>query len=117
MLLTFASRGADALAGNHLSSIVTSVLLAAPALSVTVRRFHDTGHSAWALLAGLVPVLGEFWALFWLVHAGSPGANKYGPPTQAVSPGAAAPAFVPQVRPRRRTYIDADGNVTRQEFE
>ena len=62
-----------------------------PALSVSVRRFHDRGLSGWWLLAislaGLVPYIGALISLATLVITimkGNPGPNRFGPdPLQA----------------------------------
>jgi uncharacterized membrane protein YhaH (DUF805 family) len=43
-----------------------------PSWSVAVRRFHDTGHSAWCVL---IPVYGWFIPFF----AGTTGPNRFGP--------------------------------------
>ena len=54
-----------------------------PAIAAGVRRLHDLGSSAWALLWLLVPILGLVVWFRMLAREGEPGANKYGPnPTQ-----------------------------------
>ncbi len=59
-------------------SIVFFVLFL-PNLTVTVRRLHDIGITGWAVLVGLIPVLGVI-ALFILMLVRShPGSNRYGP--------------------------------------
>lgn len=50
-----------------------------PGLAVTVRRFHDTGHSAWWLLLYVVPVMGLIGEFVFAVSASQPGANRFGP--------------------------------------
>lgn len=48
-------------------------------LSPAVRRLHDQTHSAWWLLAALVPVLGPLLLAFLLVFKrGTLGDNQYG---------------------------------------
>ena len=44
-----------------------------PQLAVTVRRLHDVGHSAWALVWALIPL-----ALLCFVLQESDGPNKWG---------------------------------------
>ena len=62
-----------------------------PGVAVTVRRLHDTGHSGWWWLMGLVPLVGAVVLLIFTVQDSAPGQNQYGPnPKQAV----ASPALV-----------------------
>lgn len=49
-----------------------------PAISVTVRRFHDTDRSGWWILAGLVPLIGQIALLVFMCSPSTPGANRYG---------------------------------------
>ena len=53
-----------------------------PSLSVTIRRLHDTGRSAWWLLIGLIPFIGGIIFII-LVLDSQPGENKYGPNPKA----------------------------------
>lgn len=48
-----------------------------PALSVTVRRLHDTDRSGWFLLLGIIPVIGQI-ALLVFLCTRSTGPNRYG---------------------------------------
>lgn len=50
-----------------------------PAFSVTVRRLHDTGKSAWMLLLLLIPFVGAVWIFVLTVLDSNPGENEYGP--------------------------------------
>ena len=50
-----------------------------PSLAVTVRRLHDTGRSGWWLLVALVPLIGALVLLFFMLSAGKPETNAYGP--------------------------------------
>lgn len=54
-------------------------VITAPSLAVSVRRFHDTNHSAWWLLMGLVPFVGGILQLITLASASDQGPNQYGP--------------------------------------
>lgn len=56
--------------------LVLAVLL--PALSIQVRRFHDTGFSGWLILIGLVPVFGNLAIFIMDLLPGTEGANIYG---------------------------------------
>jgi uncharacterized membrane protein YhaH (DUF805 family) len=85
-------------------------------MSVTVRRLHDANRSAWSLLVGLIPLVGDIFMLVWLVSGGTPGLNRYGP--SPVLPRELAYAVTPQPgRTRRRVHIDAQGNVLEQADE
>ena len=70
----------DENAGQPLS-IVVSLLLLAPGISVGVRRLHDTGRSGWWLFLGLIPVIGALVILFFYAQPGDPEINDYGAPT------------------------------------
>jgi uncharacterized membrane protein YhaH (DUF805 family) len=50
-----------------------------PALSLGVRRLHDTGKSGWWVLIGLVPIAGAIVLLVFYVTDSQPGENAYGP--------------------------------------
>ena len=49
-----------------------------PSLSLLVRRLHDGGHSAWALLWNLLPYVGGL-IIFIFTLSSSDQDNKYGP--------------------------------------
>ena len=55
-----------------------SLAVFVPTLAVTVRRLHDTNRSGWAILWGLVPLVGSFMVLYFLVSNSHPGPNQYG---------------------------------------
>ena len=63
-----------------LSLLVDLVLFAAglSALSVAVRRLHDTDKSGWMLLLGLIPFLGGIIVLVLLLLPGTPNQNRFG---------------------------------------
>ena len=50
-----------------------------PAISVTVRRLHDTDRSGWWYWIGLVPLVGAILLLIWFCTRGTSGANRFGP--------------------------------------
>jgi uncharacterized membrane protein YhaH (DUF805 family) len=56
-------------------------LLAAfiPYLAVTVRRLHDTGKSGWTILISLIPLIGGFLLLIFLLTDSYPMSNQWGP--------------------------------------
>ncbi|MEU8713726.1 MULTISPECIES: DUF805 domain-containing protein [unclassified Streptomyces] len=49
-----------------------------PSLAVAVRRLHDTGRSGWAILIGIIPLVGGIILLVWFASEGKPEANEYG---------------------------------------
>ena len=54
-----------------------------PSVAVGARRLHDSDRSAWWLLLGLVPIGNLVLPIFMLL-AGSPHENRYGPNPNAV---------------------------------
>ena len=51
-----------------------------PSLTLTVRRLHDTGKSAWFLLMVLIPIAGPIIMLVFFLLPSDRGENKYGAP-------------------------------------
>jgi uncharacterized membrane protein YhaH (DUF805 family) len=58
---------------------VYSLATLVPSLAVAVLRLHDTGRSGLALLWGIVPVVGGFLLLYFMVQDSEPRANQFGP--------------------------------------
>lgn len=50
-----------------------------PSFTVTVRRLHDSGHSAWWLLFALVPFIGGIVLFIFMLLDSEAGDNQYGP--------------------------------------
>lgn len=65
-----------------------------PALAVSFRRLHDSGRTAWWLLLGLIPILGQLVLLIFMVLEGTPGDNRFGPDPKAAAPPAPGPQTV-----------------------
>jgi uncharacterized membrane protein YhaH (DUF805 family) len=63
-----------------LSLLVDLVLFVAglSALSVAVRRLHDTDKSGWMLLLGLIPFIGGIIVLVFMLLPGTPNQNRFG---------------------------------------
>jgi uncharacterized membrane protein YhaH (DUF805 family) len=57
---------------------VGDILLFLPSITVSVRRLHDIGRSAWALLWILLPIIGWIVLIVYSVRPGEPRANAYG---------------------------------------
>jgi uncharacterized membrane protein YhaH (DUF805 family) len=49
-----------------------------PALSVLVRRLHDTDRSGWWYWIALVPFVGAILLLVWFCTRGTEGGNRFG---------------------------------------
>lgn len=49
-----------------------------PSLAVVVRRLHDVGKSGWWYLIVLIPVIGAFIILYYMIKDSEPGTNKWG---------------------------------------
>ena len=49
-----------------------------PSLAVLVRRLHDTDHSGWWVLIGLVPLIGGIVLLVFCVQDSQPDENRFG---------------------------------------
>ena len=67
-------------AGGVISGIATLALLL-PNLSVTIRRLHDTDRSGWWWFIVIIPVIGWIIYLYFMIARGTPGPNRFGPPT------------------------------------
>lgn len=63
---------------SHVPYLAYSVAVTIPMLAVTVRRLHDTSHSAWWLLIGVLPIVGQVVLFVLLVSRGEDGANRFG---------------------------------------
>ena len=67
---------ASSFQSGYLGSIYSLAILI-PSLAVTVRRFHDTGKSAWNLL-WYFTCIGILYQLYLLIKEGDQGQNEYG---------------------------------------
>ncbi len=61
----------------HLATIV-------PTIAVAARRLHDTDRSGWWQLLGFIPIIGWIVLLVWFAQPGTPGNNRFGPPSPAI---------------------------------
>ncbi len=55
-----------------------NLVIVVPAITVAVRRFHDTNRSAWNLLWSLLPIIGWIVQFVYLAQPGTVGSNNYG---------------------------------------
>jgi uncharacterized membrane protein YhaH (DUF805 family) len=67
-----------------LFSLLCSLALLLPGLAVSVRRLHDTNHSGWWLLLGVIPIAGLILVL-WICTPSTSGPNRFGPMPRAIS--------------------------------
>ena len=77
--------------GHNQAAVLTGLYLLAtalPSFAGLVRRLHDTNHSGWWIFISLVPLVGQFVLLRFLIKDGDPGPNRFGPnpKTEAVAP-------------------------------
>jgi len=70
-------------AGQPLEMLFTLAIFL-PALGVSIRRLHDTDHSGWWILLGLIPIVGTLILLWWYTRPSDEGDNQYGPPALSV---------------------------------
>lgn len=61
------------------SLLVISIALPIAQFTAIIRRLHDTGRSGFNILWQLLPVIGTIILLYYLVLAGDPKDNQYGP--------------------------------------
>lgn len=78
IILDVAVLGADPDKVLPLTAIV-AVSHYIPALAVTVRRLHDSDHSGWLVLVGLIPLIGQIALLVFTFLGSTQGPNKFGP--------------------------------------
>ena len=58
--------------------LVITLLTLIPAISVVVRRLHDTNKSGFYLLLSFIPFIGGLIVLFFLIAEGTKGKNRFG---------------------------------------
>ncbi len=58
--------------------ILFNLALFIPSIAIGVRRMHDIGKSGWWLLIPLVPIIGIFILLYFLVVPSQEDDNEYG---------------------------------------
>jgi uncharacterized membrane protein YhaH (DUF805 family) len=73
-------------------SAIVSLGLFLPGLSVAIRRLHDTDHSGWWVLIGLIPIVGWIVLLIFYLRQSDPTENRFGSPPAPSAPAAPSPA-------------------------
>jgi uncharacterized membrane protein YhaH (DUF805 family) len=82
----------DAIIGSFgVVSGLAALALLLPNLSVAIRRLHDTDHTGWWVLIGLIPIIGFIVLLIFYLRQSDPSVNQYGPPPAEGVPPPGAP--------------------------
>ncbi|MBU2871789.1 DUF805 domain-containing protein [Colwellia sp. E2M01] len=84
MLVYFVISLVLGLIGIELISLLFSLVLLIPSISIATRRLHDTGRSGWWQLIVLIPLIGLIVLIVFLVQAGH-DENAYGVNPKAAS--------------------------------
>lgn len=71
--------------GLGLLSLIYSLAVLVPCISVSARRLHDIDKSGWWQLIGLIPVVGWIIVIIWYAKEGSTIENRFGAPAKTVS--------------------------------
>lgn len=77
MLFILASAVIDAVTGIGIFSIIFTLAMFIPTISIAARRLHDTGRSGWWQLIALIPLIGFIILLVFLTQD-SHDSNDYG---------------------------------------
>jgi uncharacterized membrane protein YhaH (DUF805 family) len=77
MVIDIIVLGADFVTNQGLLNTLFFMANIIPGLAASIRRLHDTNHSAHELWWYLT-IIGAFWVLYLLVKPGNAGQNKYG---------------------------------------
>ncbi len=67
----------DGVLGTMFLSIIFSLALLIPSISIAARRLHDTGRTGWWQLIVLIPLIGVIVLIVFLAQS-SGDENKYG---------------------------------------
>lgn len=94
--------------GHNGAAVLTGLYVLAtalPSFAGLVRRLHDTSHSGWWSFISMVPLVGPFILLSFLIKAGDPGVNRFGPNPKTEATATPAPEMgylAPPLPPDRR---------------
>ncbi len=80
ILVAVAANIVDAIVGSPIFSLVVSLGLFLPNLSVAIRRLHDIDRTGWWILIAFIPLIGLIVLLIFYLQKSDPGENSYGPP-------------------------------------
>ena len=73
---------ADVMLGTMILSLIFTLALLIPSISIAARRLHDTGRSGWWQLIALIPLIGAIVLIVFMVQD-SHDENQYGPNPKA----------------------------------
>ena len=73
----------DAVLGTAIISLIYSLALLVPSISVAARRLHDTSRTGWSQLIVFVPLLGVIILIVFLAQDSHPD-NQFGPNPKAL---------------------------------
>lgn len=59
-------------------TVIYVLLAIVPTIAITIRRLHDTNHSALYYLVSFVPVIGNLWFFILMCTEGTCGKNDFG---------------------------------------
>lgn len=78
------SSTAGGIAGGLFGILYVAVVIAMLVVAIIflIRRLHDIDLSGWWALLMLVPIVNAVFGIFAMVKAGTPGANRFGPPRE-----------------------------------
>jgi len=78
LVIVIALGGIDAAVGTYgIIGLVYGLAVLLPAIGVTIRRLHDTGRSGWWMLINMIPVIGFFIYLFFVIQDSKPEGDKF----------------------------------------
>jgi len=78
-IITIVLLVAEGLFGSSsIVSMLYSLAVLIPCITVSVRRLHDTDRSGWWLLIVLIPIIGVIVLIVFMVQDSKAGENKYG---------------------------------------
>lgn len=83
--LVYAGFGIGFLTG-YVLLLIFGLATLIPSIAVSVRHLHDSGHCGWWYLICFVPYVGSIVLLIFMLLAGQPGENKYGPAPDSPAP-------------------------------
>ena len=86
LVLTLVFAIAAGLGAGNTVSLLYSLAVLLPSIGVGIRRLHDTNHSGWWMLVGIIPFIGWIWIIVLYASRGDDRPNRYGPPSGAVAP-------------------------------
>jgi uncharacterized membrane protein YhaH (DUF805 family) len=75
----------DFMFGVEMFSLIYSLALLVPSISIAARRLHDTGRSGWWQLIVLIPLIGAIVLIVFLAQD-SHEANDYGANPKSATP-------------------------------